>query len=234
VDLPGVRIPGAPFMGTIGVAPSRELLEEISARERDLAERGGEVLLPDAAGAVPADPAIAGAGLRTIPPRETAGNVDVKQLVAGTRIWLPVWTEGALFSAGDAHFAQGAGEVCGQAIEMAATLRVRFDLRPGEARERNIRELRFEGRREGPAGGRPFFATTGVCVHPSGRGESEDLTLAARNALLCMIGHVTATYGYTPEQAYALCSVAVDLEVSQVVNAPSFLVSAFLPLDIFE
>jgi formamidase len=233
-DLPGVRIPGAPFMGTIGVAPSQKLLEEISARERNLAERGGEVLLPDAAGAVPADPAIAGAGLRTIPPREIAGNVDIKQLVAGTRIWIPVWTEGALFSAGDAHFAQGAGEVCGQAIEVAATLRVRLDLLPGEARARNIRDVRFEGRREAPAGGRPYFATTGVCVQSSGRGESEDLTLAARNALLRMIEHITATYGYSPEQGYTLCSVAVDLEVSQVVNAPSFLVSAFLPLDIFE
>jgi len=66
-DIPGVRVPGAPFMGVIGLAPSHELMATISAREQALAERGGVVLLPDVAGAVPSDPAIAGAALRTIP-----------------------------------------------------------------------------------------------------------------------------------------------------------------------
>jgi formamidase len=236
-DIPGVRIPGAPFMGTIGLAPSRDLMGRITAREQDLLERGGFVLPPDAAGAVPSDPAIAGEALRTIPPRETAGNVDIKQLSAGARLLMPVWTEGALFSAGDAHFAQGDSETCGTAIEICSTLRVRFDLRKGQAEERGIRDLAFERddyvvdpRFQAP---QRFFATTGISISRDGRNESEDLTLAARNALLNMIDHLGHEHGYTRQQAYAICSVAVDLKVSEVVDVPNFVVSAFLPLDIF-
>jgi formamidase len=236
-DLSGVRIPGAPFMGVIGLAPSRELMATIAAREADLAARGGIVLLPEATGAVPGDTAIAAEALRTIPPREHQGNVDIKQLTAGTRLLLPVWTEGALFSAGDAHFAQGDGETCGTAIEMAGTLRVRLDLRPGQAAERGIRSLCFE-RDDHPAPSefqapRRFFATTGICVSGAGRNEFEDLTLAARNAVANMIDHLGHEYGYTRQEAYAICSVAVDLKVSQVVDLPNVIVSAFLPLDIF-
>ncbi|HYH49073.1 MAG TPA: acetamidase/formamidase family protein, partial [Acidimicrobiia bacterium] len=209
----------------------------ITAREEELAGRDGAVvLLPDPAGAVPADPVIAGEALRTIPPREHGGNADIKQLTAGARVLLPVWVDGALFSAGDAHFAQGDGESCGTAIEMPATLRVRFDLRKGQAAERGIRTLCWERDDPGPAataqsGG--YFATTGICVGREGRNEFEDLTLAARNALDAMVGHLTAEYGYTRQQAYAICSVAVDLKISQAVDVPNVIVSAFLPLDIF-
>jgi len=235
-DLPGVRIAGAPFMGVIGVAPSRHLLAAATAREADLAARGGIALPPDPAGAIPADPALAAEGLRTIPPREHGGNVDIKQLTAGTRLLLPVWTDGALFSAGDAHFAQGDGETCGTAIEMAGTLRVRLDLRPGQAAERGIRTLSYERDDPGPAEFSPpgrYFATTGMCVTRDGRNEFEDLTLAARNAVDAMIDHLGHEYGYTRQQAYAICSVAVDLKISQVVDLPNVIVSAFLPLDIF-
>ncbi len=237
-DLPGVRIPGAPFMGTIGVAPSRELLGRIAEREQDLIARGGVALPPEAADAVPADPAIAGEALRTVPPRENGGNVDIKQLAAGTRLFMPVWTPGALFSAGDAHFAQGDCETCGTAIEMSATLRARFDLRKQLAAERDIRDVQFERDDYSVppeyAAPRRFFATTGISVDPDGRNYSEDLTVAARNALRNMISHLEAEYGYTRQQAYALCSVAVDLKVSEVVDVPNFVVSAFLPLDLFD
>jgi formamidase len=235
-DLPRVRIPGAPFMGTIGLAPSRELLGRIAEREQDLLERGGFVLPPEPADAVPADAGIAREALRTIPPRETVGNVDIKQLSAGATLLMPVWTEGALFSAGDAHFAQGDCETCGTAIEMDATLRVRFDVRKGAAAERGIRDLQFERddyvvapEYQAP---RRFFATTGISVDRDGSNHSEDLTVAARNALLNMIDHLVAEYGYTRQQAYALCSVAVDLKVSELVDVPNFVVSAFLPLDV--
>jgi formamidase len=236
-DIAGVRVPGAPFMGTIGLAPSRGLMEQVTTREQTLIEQGGFALPPDPAGAVPADDAIAGEALRTIPPRENAGNVDIKQLCAGTRLLLPVWAEGGLFSAGDAHFAQGDCETCGTAVEMRATLRVRFSLRKGEAAERGIRDLRYE--RDDYflppefAAPRRFFATTGISVSRDGQNYSEDLTVAARNALLNMIDHLTAEYGYTRQQAYAICSVGVDLKVSEVVDVPNFVVSAFLPLDLF-
>ncbi len=235
-DLPGVRIPGAPFMGTIGLSPGHEALQRITAREQAELDRGGFVLPPSAASAVPADPAIAGEALRTIPPREQAGNVDIKHLSAGTRLYIPVDTPGALFSAGDGHFAQGDCETCGTAIEMSATLRVGFTVHRGAARDRGIRDPQF-ARTDywvAPeyAAPRRFYATTGMSVDRDGQQHAEDATLAARNALLNMIDHLEYR-GWTRQQAYAICSVAVDLKISQVVDVPSFLVSAFLPEDIF-
>ncbi len=234
-DLPGVRVPGAPFMGTIGVAPSRALRQEILLREDELLRRGGAVLGPEPSGAVPSYEPLASEGLRTVPPREHGGNVDIKQLTAGTRLLLPVYTEGALFSAGDAHFAQGDSECCGTAIEMDCTLHVSFQVRKGEAARRNIRSPMFERddyfTTPEMAAPRRFLATTGMCI-ADGVNESENATLAARNALLNMIDMLMER-GWSREQAYCICSVAVDLKLSQIVDVPNFLVSAFLPLDIF-
>ncbi len=147
------------------------------------------------------------------------------------------WTPpGALFSAGDAHFAQGDCETCGTAIEMNATLHVLFGLRKGEAAQKNIRDLRFTRQDyylpPQYAAPRRLFATTGISVTKDGVNHSEDVTLAARNAVLNMIDHLTER-GWTRQQAYAICSVAVDLKISQLVDAPNMLVSAFLPEDIF-
>lgn len=235
-DLPGVRIPGSPFMGTIGLTPGHELLVRTAAREQALLDRGGFVLPPSPSSAVPDDRRIAAEALRTIPPREQAGNVDIKQLGKGARLRIPVDTPGALFSAGDAHFAQGDCETCGTAIEMRATLRVRFGLRKGEAAEKGIRDLQF-ARDDyylppNYAAPRRFYATTGISVTKDGENHAEDATLAARNALLNMIEHLTER-GWTRQQAYAICSVAVDLKISQLVDVPNMLVSAFLPEDIF-
>jgi formamidase len=235
-DLPGVRIPAAPFMGTIGLSPGHEALRRITAREQTSLDRGGFVLPPSPASAVPSDPRIAAEALRTIPPREQAGNVDIKQLGAGTRLFIPVDTPGALFSAGDAHFAQGDCETCGTAIEMNATLRVRFAVHSGKAREQRIRDPQFSRADYwvAPEYAAPqrFYATTGMSVSSEGEVRAEDATLAARNALLNMIDHL-GDRGFSRQQAYAICSVAVDLKVSQLVDVPSFLVSAFLPEAIF-
>ena len=235
-DLPGVRIPGSPFMGTIGLTPGHDLLAATTAREQALLDRGGFILPPSPASAVPGDPRLAAEGLRTVPPREQAGNVDIKQLGMGARLLIPVDTPGALFSAGDAHFAQGDCETCGTAIEMRATLHVRFSVRKNEAAQKNIRDLRFTRQDyylpPEFAAPRRFYATTGISVTKDGVNHSEDITLAARNALLNMIEHLTER-GWTRQQAYAICSVAVDLKISQLVDAPNMLVSAFLPEDIF-
>ena len=75
--LPGVRIPGAPFMGVSGVAPSAAQMRAWTARENELMSRGGMVFPPDASGAVPSRGAVATEGLRTLPPRENGGNFDV-------------------------------------------------------------------------------------------------------------------------------------------------------------
>jgi formamidase len=236
-DLPGVRIPGAPFLGVIGVAPSAELRATLTAREADCASRGGLALPPDPTGAVPSDPTIANTALRTIPPREIGGNLDVKQLTGGTILLIPVYAPGALFSVGDAHFAQGDGEVCGTAVEMAGTFVGELHLRKGEAARRNIRSIQYsredyfvDPRFQAP---RRFYATTGLSVTADGRQESEDTTLAARNALLAMIDYLVDERKFTREQAYAICSVAVDLKINEMVDVPNFTVSAVLPLDIF-
>jgi formamidase len=230
-DLPGVRIPEASFPGVVGVSPSLEQLDRIITRERATVLRGGLAMPPDPHAAIPAIEPVASRGLRTIPPRENGGNLDVKQLVKGTIIYLPVWTEGALFSIGDAHFAQGDGEVCGSAIEMAATFHLRFELHKGAVRERRIQGAQFSGVMP-RAAARPYYATTGLSMRGDEVQESEDANLAARNALLAMIDYLQ-TRGYSRQQAYAICSVAVDLRLSEVVDVPNFVVTATLPLDIF-
>jgi formamidase len=235
-DLPDVRIPDGSFVGVIGVAPSKELRETVARREAALAARGGMALPPERQGAVPAAEPIASEALRTIPPRENGGNMDIKQLSKGARLLLPVFVDGALFSVGDAHFAQGDGEACGTAIEMAGAILVRFALHKGEAARRGIRFPRFlRNDYYFPpelAAPRRFLATTGMSVHPDGTNESEDTTLSARNALLAMID-LLVERGWTRQQAYAICSVAVDLKISELVDVPNMVVSAFLPLDIF-
>jgi formamidase len=233
-QLPGVRLRYGAHPGVIGLAPSRELRERILAREGALLERGGVVLMPSESGAAPAS--IASEGLRTVPPRETAGNIDIKQITPGTSVLLPVYAEGALFSTGDVHFAQGDCEACGTAIEMRARVHVQFALHKGEAARRSIRSLQFfrDTYFNVPelAAPKRFYATTGFCVNEDDENRSEDLSLAARNALLAMVDYL-GTRGYDRQQAYTICSVAVDLRVSQVVDVPNFIVSALLPLDIF-
>lgn len=236
-QLPGVRIPNGAFMGTAGIAPSRAQLEAWTRREADLVARGGFAAPPDPQDAVPPEGPVAREGLRTIPPRENCGNVDAKQLTKGSRLLIPVNVDGALYSVGDAHFAQGDSECCITAIEMGATAVVRFRVHEGEAARRNIRWPRFAhpGFFAPPewAAPRNFIATVGMPVREDGTQEGEDLTLAARNALLNMI-ELLQERGWTREQAYIICSVAVDLKVSNIVDLPNVTVSAFLPEDIFQ
>jgi formamidase len=220
-ELPGVAVPAEMFAGVVGVAPSRERLEQFRRREERIAADGGPVADPAPESALPRS---AAGGLRTIPPREIGGNLDIRQLVAGSRLYLPVDVPGALLSIGDLHFSQGDGEVCGTAIEVAGTVTVA--LRLHENHERRSRFPSFET----PARpGRRSFATTGIPVD-----DAMDLTVAAREALGAMIDHLVATYGFHAAAAYALCSAVVDLRLSEVVDVPYPVVSALLPLDIFE
>jgi formamidase len=235
-QLPGVRIRCNPHPGVLGLAPSTELRQRAADREAALVERGGFALPPDPGGAVPAEERIAREALRTIPPRETAGNIDIKQLSPGTTVLLPVYAEGGLVSTGDVHYAQGDCEACGTAIEIRTRVHLSFGIRKGEAERRGIRDLQFfrDDYFTWPemATPRRFFATTGISIRKDGTNESEDLSLSAKNALLNMIDHLE-TRGFSRQQAYALCSVAVDLRISQTVDVPNLLVSALLPLDIF-
>jgi formamidase len=233
-ELPGVRISGAPFMGISGVAPSWAQLEEWSRREEDLRARGGRCSPPDPKGAVPA--AVAKQGLRTGPPRENGGNVDVKQLTKGAKLFLPVAVEGALFSTGDGHFTQGDGEVCLTAIEMGATCIARFRVHKGEAERRKIRWPYFTRSTyfADPKWAVPerFIATMGMPVDDKGVNHDGDLNLAAKNALSDMI-RILQERGFSKEQAYVICSVACDLRIGNVVDVPNYVVSAVLPEGIF-
>ncbi len=223
--LPGVAVRGDPFAGVVGVAPSRELFEAARKREFELAATGAEVDLPDPEHAAPAS---AADGLRTIPPRENGGNMDIRDLVAGARLLLPVFVPGALLSIGDLHFAQGDGEVCISAIETGGFVAVRLGLR------RDGWRPRFPAWERPAAARRPMFATTGVPLTDEGANADMDLWLASRRALIEMLEYLQHDRGLGREPAYVLMSAAVELRVSEAVDAPNALVSACLPLDVFE
>ena len=163
--------------------------------------------------------------------------MDAKQLTKGSHLFIPVNVDGALYSAGDGHYAQGDSECCITAIEMGATAVVRFQVHKGEAAKHNIRWPRFShpGYFLEPewAAPRNFIATMGMPIRDDGTQEGEDVTLAARNALINMI-ELLQERGWSREQAYIICSVAVDLKISNIVDLPNVTVSAFVPEDIFQ
>ena len=228
-QIPRLRVRAAPFMGTIGVAPDRQLMAKATAREAAALARGDFLFPPsDEVGAVP-DGVVGREGLRTGPPRENGGNLDVKEVAKGAKTFFPVFVPGALFSAGDAHFAQGDGEVCGQGIEMRATLHARLTVHPGRAVRERIGGTRIISAPMPRPAGR-CYVTTGLSLADDGSNHSENATLAARRALLDMIDYLVGE-GFTRQQAYAICSVAVDLRISELVDVPNVVVSASLPLE---
>lgn len=158
----------------------------------------------------------------TIPPRRFGGNLDIKQLTKGATLLLPVGVEGALFSTGDCHAAQGDGEVCVTAIETMGQPHFRFDLVRG--RELKAPRLLTKGPASPITGRDGYYVTTA---------QNSDLLEASRDAVRFMLDYLEEEHGLTREQAYILASVVVDLKISEVVNAPNWVVSAFLPNAIF-
>ncbi|MDQ7820437.1 MAG: acetamidase/formamidase family protein [Armatimonadota bacterium] len=173
---------------------------------------------PGTIGVAPAEPGVHS----VVPPREVGGNMDIRDLVRGTTLWLPVRVPGALFSVGDTHAAQGDGEVCGTAVESPMVVTLRFGLRP----QAGLRRPRFSvpGPPTRHVDERGYHVTTGI---------GPDLMQASKDAVRDMIDLLGREYRLTPELAYALCSVAVDLRISEVVDAPNWVVSAYLPRSIF-
>ena len=238
-DMPGVKVRFNGFTGTIGTAPGPKETDLMFQREDALMKAGGFVLPPEPKDALPVDvcgPAGSNKDrcLRTIPPRENGGNMDVKQMVKGTTLLLPCFVKGCLLSIGDVHFAQGDGEVCGTAIEAHGRVTIRVDVLPAAKLGHRPQTPAFESVEPAWKGGRRHFVTTGLPIRPDGSNADLDTTLAARNALLSMIDWLGAERGLSREQAYVLCSVAVDLRISEIVDIPNPVVSALCPLDIFH
>jgi formamidase len=202
-QLPGVAVSARTFAGVVGVAPSHDQLRRWLERESSAGEA---------------------TSVSTVPPRELGGNVDIPGLTAGSRLFLPVACRGGLVSVGDVHFAQGEGEVCGTAIEVAGAVRVRFEV------------IRSGWRPTTPCYATPArpsvptFATTGISIGSDLR----DIYLAAQNAVGEMVDYLCWRRGFARQAAYALASATVDVHVSELVNAPHCLVSALLPLNIFD
>jgi acetamidase/formamidase len=161
--------------------------------------------------------------LDAIPPRENGGNLDTRHLGVGTKIVFPVWVPGAMFSCGDCHSAQGDGEINGTGIESNMTVALRFNLVKGA----NLREMRFV------TAPRKKLTNTDTGGYYVTTAQGPDLFKNAQQAVRYMLDYLTSTYNLTRPQAYCLCGVAVDLKISQIVDAPNFMVSAYLPLSIF-
>jgi len=253
-QMPGVRVPYEAFLGSVGVMPGEEEVEKWLARESALAAVNGVALPPQPIGALPSDVCGPDAPhkdtcLRTIPPRENGGNMDVQQMQIGTTMLFPCFIDGCGLFVGDVHYAQGDGEVSGTAIEMGAIVKVVTEIRPGQASFVTGPEV--EGGAQIKAiEPSQFYQTVGLPLKKAGEvppplqylanekiaaleNLSEDLVVAARDALIKMISYIERQYGLTSEQAYILASVAVDLRVGQVVDVPNYVVTAVLNEDVF-
>ena len=183
---------------------------------------GGRVPLKPMCGTIgvaPAEP-----GLHSIiPPRNVGGNMDVRDISEGVQLYLPVEVDGALFSVGDTHAAQGDGEVCGTAIETSIDVALEFDLVKGA----NLRMPRYVT--PGPVSrhfdAKGYEVTTGI---------GPDLMTGARTAVSEMVELLSRRYGYSPIDAYMLCSVCADLRISSIVDVPNWVVSFYFPRVVLE
>ncbi|WP_462251389.1 acetamidase/formamidase family protein [Ekhidna sp.] len=142
--------------------------------------------------------------LSTIPPRANGGNMDDPNIVEGTTVYLPVFVEGALFSIGDAHAAQGLGEVCGTAIEAPMKFLVEINLLKGSS----IQEPQYEND--------DVYAVTAY---------GTTIDEAAKKATRYMIAYLVKEHGLSSNDAYMLCSLAGDLKIAEVVDVPHMLVT---------
>ena len=183
---------------------------------------GGRVPLKPFAGTVGVAPAEAGLH-SVLPPRRVGGNMDIRDLSAGTTLYLPVEVAGALFSIGDTHAAQGDGEVCGTAIESPMDVVLTLDL----VKDARLTMPRFTT--PGPVNrhldGKGYEVTTGI---------GPDLMEAARAAVRGMIELLTARTGMSAVDAYMLCSVCGDLRISEIVDMPNVVVSFYFPMIVLD
>ena len=243
--IPGVRFAGIAHPGLIGCAPSHALLEKWNSRERALIATN-----PDRVPALALPPLVEGALLgslkgaafeqaakeaaRTIPPREHGGNCDIKNLSRGSRVYFPVYVDGAKLSLGDLHFSQGDGEItfCG-AIEMAGWIDLHVDLIKGGVDKYKLTSPIFK-----PSPLEPrytnFLVFEGISVDEQNTQYYLDAHVSYRNACLNAIEYLKL-YGYSGEQAYIILGAApVEGRISGIVDIPNACCTLYLPSEIFE
>ncbi|MBV9389222.1 MAG: acetamidase/formamidase family protein [Chroococcidiopsidaceae cyanobacterium CP_BM_ER_R8_30] len=244
--IPGVRFAGITHPGLIGCAPSTELLAKWNKRESELVATNPERVpplanLPNPKNAILGKlqaaefDRVAKEGARTVPPREHGGNCDIKNLSRGSRIYFPVYVEGAKLSMGDIHFSQGDGEIsfCG-AIEMAGYIDLHVDVIKGGVDKYGMVNPIFK---PGPVEPRysEYLVFEGISVDEfTGQQYYMDAHVAYRRACLNAIEYLKK-FGFTGEQAYLLLSCApVEGRISGIVDIPNVCCTLAIPTEIFD
>jgi len=217
------NIPGFGLLADDFKEPALTIWKYDSARlEPALFGSQGRVPLKPFAGTIGNAPAEAGHH-SIVPPRRVGGNLDIRDLAAGTVLYLPVEVAGALFSVGDTHAAQGDGEVCGTAIESPMNTVLTLDL----VKDARLKMPRFTT--PGPVtrhlDAKGYEVTTGV---------GSDLMEGAKAAVSQMVDLLAGRYQIDPVDAYMLVSTCGDLRISEIVDMPNWVVSFYFPRCVFE
>jgi formamidase len=243
--LPDVRFVGIPHPGLIGCAPDQDLLARWNKREADLIATNPNrvpplALAPEAKNAVVGSlkggdqQRVSQEAARTVPPREHGGNVDIKNLTRGSRVYFPVYVKGAKLSVGDLHFSQGDGEItfCG-AIEMAGTIDLHVELiKDGMNRYKMTNPL-FKTSPLEPRYTN-YLVFEGISVDENDKQYYMDPHIAYRNACMNAIEYLQ-TCGYTAEQSYIILGAApVEGRISGIVDIPNACCTIYLPTEIFQ
>ncbi|MGE6259956.1 formamidase [Heyndrickxia sporothermodurans] len=245
--IPGVKFAGIIHPGLIGVAPSMELLQKWNKREEEL-KMTDPHRVPELAASPDPQNAVLGTlkgadfdrvareGARTVPPRENGGNCDIKNLSKGSRIYFPVFVEGAKLSVGDIHFSQGDGEItfCG-GIEMAGWIDLRVDVIKGGMETYSIKENPVF--KPGPVEPNysDYLVFEGISVDETdGKQHYLNAHIAYRRACLNAIEYLK-TLGYTGEQAYMILGTApVEGRINGIVDIPNACCTVAIPTQIFD
>ncbi|OYV35906.1 MAG: formamidase [Acidocella sp. 20-61-6] len=243
--VPGVNYAGLIHPGLIGCLPDHALLEKWNERECGLIATDPGLVPPLANPPFPstahmgkltgdAKAKAATTGARTVPPREHGGNCDIKDLSRGSKIYFPVYVDGAGLSVGDLHFSQGDGEItfCG-AIEMAGWVHMKVELIKGGMAMYGIKNPIF---RPSPITHKydDYLIFEGISVDEAGKQYYLDVNVAYRQACLNAIEYLTK-FGYTKAQAYSILGTApVQGHISGVVDIPNSCATLWLPTQIFE
>ncbi len=244
--VPGVSFTGITHPGLMGTAPSAALLSKWNAREGTLIATDPDRVPPLALPPLPQD-AVLGAltgeaftraaaeAARTAPPRENGGNQDIKNFTKGTRVFYPVFVDGANLSMGDLHFSQGDGEItfCG-AIEMGGFIDLRVDLIKGGMDAYGVSEnaIFMPGNVEPQYS--QWLAFSGTSVTLDGEQRYLDSHLSYQRACLHAIDYLTK-FGYSPEQAYMILGAApIEGRHSGVVDIPNSCSTVYLPTALFD